>query len=241
MTLHASYGDNAAALVNPLDLHSMLRNKSAIVEGGVLSLANANLGFEQSITIDMKQWLPHCARVLHISPDPKDYVLVPVVTILSDLPNRNGVGFPLAELVAWCPERGMQSYKTFTGQPVYLEHANTNLVDARGVILDCALRKLKGYGNGRIWKVVELLAVDRSKDIETATRILTRKINSYSMGAWVTGYRCGYCNADAGKCGHINLKRPVDLYVHQGKLVFRHALGINGFETSVKKYGALLQ
>lgn len=231
----AHYSDPSPGLVNPLDVHQQLRQKNMREEKGTLFLEHANLGYDEkdSSRLELSTWLPFCAPILNISPKVQDYVLVPVVTILSDLPNRNGVGFPLSELVCWNSEHGKQAYKTFTGKPVFVEHANTVLNQARGVIVDTVMRKMTGYGKGCVWKVIELLAIDRTKDPDIAHGILKGDLNGYSMGAWVTGYSCSYCNADLGKCGHINPRARLAFSIIDGHLCYKHAHGIVGFETSI--------
>lgn len=227
-----TYADPNQGLCNPLDLYSMVRHKKEAVQSkaGSIELTQDLLGKR---TLDFSSWLPFAAKVLNISRDPLDYILVPVVIIPSDLPNRNGVGFPLKELIGWDPEQGMQAYKTFNGKPVYVEHNNSNFVEARGVIIDTFLRRMEGYGGGRIWKVVCLLAIDRTKDPTRVSKVLSGELNSYSMGAWVSGYYCSYCGADMGKCGHLNPRNATDFYELKNKLVYRLAKDPRGFEVSI--------
>lgn len=208
------------------------------VPGQIKSLeVEAHPNMTDSRILSFKEWLPFCAKIYNISDNYKDYLLIPVPTIISDIPNRNGVGFPLRELVSWNIEAGCQAYKTFIGKPVYLEHNNQNPVEARGVILDSVLRKVKGFGGGKLWKVVNLLAVDRTKDPMIAQGLASGQLNSFSMGAWVTGYECGYCGAPMGKCGHIR-EKTTDLYEIDGNLVFKRALGPTYFEVSIVKVPA---
>ena len=56
--------------------------------------------------LDWKTWLPFAAKPYHISPNPDDYVIVATPIIPSDLPNRNGVGFPLNQLLKFDPVTG---------------------------------------------------------------------------------------------------------------------------------------
>jgi hypothetical protein len=92
---------------------------------------------------------------------------------------------------------------------------------------------MAGYGSGKVWKLLELLAIDRSKDPVLARKVLDGEYNTYSMGAWVEGYTCSYCQAEMGKCAHLNPKQPVDFYELNGSLVYRQIMGMKGFETSV--------
>lgn len=189
-------------------------------------------GNQLHVPLDLKTWLPFAAKDYHISPDPKDHIVVPVIVMPSDLPNRNGVAFPLHQLAKWDPEIGRIAYKTWKGMPTYSEHANNDYTQARGVIADSLLRKLNGFNQGQIWKVLLLLTFDRSKYPDVARRILTGETNSYSMGAWVNEYQCSYCNSALGKCGHIHPKKPTEMSVINGHMAFRNAIGIRGFECS---------
>lgn len=189
-------------------------------------------GVHGGVPLDFKSWLPYSAPHYQISPDPKDYVLVPVIIMPSDLPNRNGVAFPLSELVKFNPELGQQAYKTWKGKPTHWDHKNEDITKAYGVIIDSSLRKLVGFNEGRLWKVLAFLAFDRSKHPDTCQRILDGDVNSYSMGAWIANYTCSYCGAEVGKCEHLQKNRPGEMYQKDNKLVFRNCQGIEGFETS---------
>ncbi len=184
--------------------------------------------------LDFPTWLPFAAKQYEISPNISDYIFVPVITIPSDIPNRNGVAFPLRELVKFNVEQGMQAYRTFRGKPVHVEHKNDIPKEARGVIVDSYLRKLDGYGGGKVWKLVELLAIDRTKDPMIASRILSGDLNTYSMGSWVNGgYTCSICGAELGKCVHLNPRNQFDFTEFDGQLAFRNVHDITGFETSI--------
>ncbi len=186
------------------------------------------------IPLDLKTWLPFAAPTYHISADPKDHIIVPCIIMPADLPNRNGVAFPLRELIKWDPEVGRQAYKTWKGMPTYSEHDNEDYTKARGVIADSVMRKLKGFNRDSIWKVILLLTFDRSKYPDVTNRILSGETNSYSMGAWVNSYECSFCNAELGKCNHINKKRPSEMNIvgQNVEIACRNAIGIRGFETS---------
>lgn len=215
-----------------MDVHKEMKSKnieraheSLIVTSPVMESGREKL--------DIENWLPFAAKQYKISPDINDYFFVPVITIPSDLPNRNGAAFPLKELVKFQPEYGVQSYKTFKGKPVQYEHKNKSIEDAYGVIADTYLRKMEGYGGRKVWKLIELLAIDRTKYIEVATRVATGQVNSYSMGCWVGYYTCSYCGARLGDCSHIRPKDPLTFYELNDKLVFRNCHDNVGFETSI--------
>lgn len=226
---HAVYAD-AESPYQPIDVFKELKKSGSITTAAATNEMVLNQQGLQ-IPLDMKTWLPFAAPVYHISSNPEDYIIVPVIVMPSDLPNRNGVAFPLRELVKWDPEVGRQAYKTWKGMPTYSEHDNEDYTKSRGVIADSLMRKLMGFNQGGIWKLMLLLTFDRSKYPDVANRILTGETNSYSMGAWVNEYECSLCNSEVGKCHHIQKDRR-DLVNFNGELAFRNAIGIRGFECS---------
>lgn len=114
----------------------------------------------------------------------------------------------------------------------YVEHKNTDITKARGVIADIFMKKLDGYSQGKVWKIIELLCIDRTKDPELARKVLSKEMNSYSMGAYVKESLCSYCGKEVGKCPHIDPKQPVVFYEKDGHLVHRIMRRVSGFETS---------
>lgn len=223
--------------LNPLDLHKEIKRKNVKVTASTIETSDSKgWGLEGAAKLDWSEWLPFAAKKYNISPDPSDYLLVPVFTIPTDIPNRNGVGFPLSELIKFNPEYGMQAFKTFKGKPTFVEHANEDVTQAKGVIADTFMRKMVGY-NG-IWKVLELLTFDRTRDPDLCRDILSGEMNSYSMGAYVDSYLCSYCGAEIGRCSHLHPKKPFDFYRLGDKLVYRKVVNPVGFETSAVKVPA---
>lgn len=231
----AVYCDAAGFAPGIIDVHAQMKKKNLTVakDNVILSPAFTDKDKPMKEKLDLSTWLPYAAKKYEISPDIRDYFFVPVITIPSDLPNRNGVAFPLKTLVEFNVDQGQQAYKTFKGKPVHYEHRNQNPKEAYGVIADAFLRKMEGYGNGKVWKLLELLAIDRTKYPAIAQKILDREMNSYSMGAFVTRYSCSFCGREMGKCEHLHPKAPLDFYEKDGKLVFRNVHEITGFETSI--------
>lgn len=190
--------------------------------------------------VDWVSWLPFAAKQYNISPNIRDYVVIPIPTIVTDLPNRNGVGFPLKELVTFRPHLGMQSYKTWKGKPTFEEHANDDHTVAKGVILDTHMRKIPGMN---VWRLMKLLAFDRTRDPQMCQEILDRKRNSYSMGAYLDGYTCSICHKPFGMCGHIppTLDTKDVVFIPQGgNLLFKNVINPEGFETSSVKTPAFI-
>lgn len=178
--------------------------------------------------------LPFAAKELHISSDPKDYIIKPSPMMYSDLPNRNGFAFPLSELVKWNTELGRQAFKGWSGMPMYKEHKSEDHKKAIGIVIDTRLVKIQAYGKGLFWKVMALAAIDRNKDPELGERMEKGLLNSFSMGAMVDYCTCSYCDAVAGKCSHIpESNDTVSFYKLNGKLVYKNVHGIKPYEYSV--------
>ncbi|MGF3990585.1 hypothetical protein ACQX7T_15195, partial [Staphylococcus aureus] len=109
-------------------------------------------------------WLPFAAKTYKISPRIEDYIIVSTLVCPSDIPNRNGIAFPRDELARFLPPpTNRMSYKAWKGCPVHLEHDNEVHERAYGVILDASFHKVEGYGDGKLWKVMGLLAIDKNK------------------------------------------------------------------------------
>lgn len=223
-----------SSLSSPLDLHKELKRKNVETCRNNKMVIASSLSPMGEVALDLQEWLPFAAKPYQISGKVADYILVPVFTIPSDIPNRNGVSFPLHRMVEFNTESGSLAYKAFKGKPVHLEHDNQDPLKAKGVIVDASLRKMKGYGEGKIWKLIKLLAVDRTKDPILANAILTGEMNSYSMGAMVSGYECGMCKKDIGQCSHISIKemKEVIFRKHGNNLVFKRVKSFFPIETS---------
>lgn len=235
------YMNSGEQVLSPLDMHREIRSGNLEQTSAGVAVqrleTNAKTAMDTGSVLDITTWIKQAASKYHISADIKDYVMVPVVTVPAELPNRNGVGFPLSTLLEFIPDQGMLSYKTWKGKPTHYEHRNKDITAAKGVIADTHLRRLEGYGNDRIWKLVKLLCFDRSKDEVLVRRILSKdpaeRINTYSMGAYLTGCECSYCGAPVGYCGHVS-KDPsqVTFYEKDGHVVHKIMSGVTGFETS---------
>lgn len=233
-------------LVDPIDLHRELKQRNIEISsfGPSGSLDPEEPGIAQDIVMDNPipgetspinlGFLRFAAKKYHISPDIRDYLLVPQVIVPIGYPNRNGMGYALEDLVEWSVEHGMQYYKTWTGKPTYYEHQNQEPEKANGLILDVFLRKAN---RGRYWKMLNYLAFDRSKYSDLIRRVANKEITSCSMGAHITGgYTCSVCDRQLGNCTHVtkgdNRIRQVEIagVTHLGYRVGRKPVG---FETSL--------
>lgn len=186
-------------------------------------------------------WLVFAAPVYHISPNIDDYVLVNTVITISDLPNRNGIAFPLTELVGFAePPNNRLAYQGWFGCPTFYNHDNEVAANAKGVVFDVALRKVDGYGEGKLWKVTGILGFDKTKDPELAAKIASGEINTYSMGALADSFTCSYCGAectDQHCCEHISSISAVNFnqvkdYEGNTHLAFLNAHGLSPIEVS---------
>lgn len=217
------------------------------------SINNLNQGIntfdaekDQSLiqALDYKVWLPFAAKTYNISPNIEDYVLINTLVCPSDIPNRNGIGFPVSELATFLPPpTNRMAYKAWVGCPVHLEHANEHHEDAYGIVLDASLHKVLGYGGGKLWKVMGLLAVDKNKNPDIAQQILDKEINTYSMGAMVDYFTCSYCGTECTEkyvCHHITSPKVVNWrvvkdYDGSSHVAYLDAHGIQPIEVSIVK------
>jgi hypothetical protein len=208
---------------SPIELYKNTERKLAEVTGNPEASLECNL------------WLKAAAKEYLISPDIRDYVLVPCPILISDIPNTNGDSVTIQEFLRFDPEMGMQAFKTARGKPCQLEHANKDITKAKGVILDVFLRPLKRFGNGKYWKLVELMAYDRTKDPLLVQSILSGENNAYSIGFYYNSYTCSICGSlytmgGSSVCKHTFPRKPT--YEANGQLVYRQCRNIRIFETS---------
>lgn len=188
----------------------------------------------QSRSLEVSKWLPAAAEVYNISKDIRDYVIVPVPSIISDIPNTNGDSASLKELLKFNSKSGRLVYESWIGKPTCLEHDNKDPLKARGVILDSYLSPLRGF-QGNLAKVVKLMAYDRTKDPVLVDNILKRKINTYSMGFMFKAYECSICgHISTGQtfCGHTRPKQRT-YRMNDGRLAYRRCMWLDPIEISL--------
>lgn len=192
--------------------------------------------------LDAKTWFPFARQTYNLSSNLEDCILVVTPICPSDLPNRNGIAFPLEELTKFQPPPvARMVYKAWTGCPMHIEHDNTDCTKAIGAILDTTLNRINGYGNNEFWKVMGLLAVDKYKNPEIAQKILTRELNTYSMGAECTTFTCSFCNQEVNdqhtchhvKPGNVNFNVFEDPVTRKPTLAFINAHDLSPIEISV--------
>lgn len=211
----------------PTEMHGVKKQ-------GEVELHNQATGGEGERTLNANLWLPQAAKHYQISPDLSDYILVPVPSLISDLPNTNGDSVTTEELMRFQPDQGQLAYETWRGKPTFVEHDNKDITKAKGVILDVYLRKLRKFRGNHV-KVIKLLAFDRTKDSVLCNGILNRQVNTYSLGMNFGMYQCSYCGNYHGMnhgspCLHTRPRKKT--YRIGNDLVYRKCMNIIGFETS---------
>lgn len=231
---HEVFADAVAA--EPVEMYAIEKEKPKLQSLGADGVDMVKMAY-----LDSPRTLPAFAELYNISADIKDYVMIPVVIMPSDLPNRNKVGFPMAELAKANPDTGTLAYQTWVNKPTFVEHDNRDYTKAKGIILSSAMRLIKGV-EGDLWKVIVLATFDRTRDPVLANDILTKKRNAYSMGAWCKHYTCSICGTQHPKntCEHITFGKRGPFEMVGDQLAFLQARDILGFETSSVKTPAYL-
>ncbi len=175
---------------DPIELFGGDDTFNAYVEKHPQSMEVAKAAYQTMVTAP--DWIPFAAEAYHTSNKVSDYFIIPTIIMPSDLPNRNAAAFPLAELTKFSPDIGDLAYRGWKGKPVHVEHINQDPTKAIGAVVDVSMRPLK---NTSMWKVITLLAVDRTKNVPITSAILRGERKHYSMGAMVKGHTCSVCGA----------------------------------------------
>ena len=206
-------------------------------EGHRLSLDRTRQGASVLVTagrsempiIDL-QGLKAAAEAYQISSNPRDYVFTEVPANNADLPNRNGDGFPLEELLLFRPILGMMAYQSYRMKQTNQDHNNKDPRTAKGIILDASMVKTKGH-----WGVRVIACWDRQKDPKLAGRILAGKDAGYSMACLITSAECSNCGniAKGGvTCKCINGGAGKMTIAANGNLIYEKVRGLNFWELS---------
>jgi len=175
--------------------------------------------------------LPAAAESYHISPDPKDYIVVSLPIVSVDVANRNLQAFPLQEVCHFDPLYGQMVYQTFKNKPVHVDHINEDPTKAKGIHADASMEYIRKYD---LWKINVLTMWDRSKDPKLIDDILKKRRTGYSMGATVTYFICSICGQidtmDNQRCEHM--KAVGTLWGPNNRLAMQLCTGVCYFETS---------
>jgi hypothetical protein len=221
-----------------------LGTASTVIDGGSIEVTKYNQLqapeiSSEPVPIDANFWLPLAAKQYNISPKLSDYILMPVPTMISSIPNTNGDSVSKEELLSFSTSLGMPAFKTYKGKGVYLEHNHNNPLQSKGIILDVYLRPLKNFAGGSHAKVIELLALDKTKDPILCSKVEDGGLNTVSIGMFYTSYSCSVCGHLVSKsnskrpCSHTRLGQKTYMNPNTGQLVYRHCHDITGFETSI--------
>lgn len=189
-------------------------------------ITTANLNQELDLS-----FLPMASEAYHISPNPEDYIIVPLPIVTVDVPNRNLEAFSLEEVTYFDPRYGMPVYETFKRKPVHKDHINTDPTKALGLHLDSTMIYIPKYD---VWKIAILTMWDRTKDSQRVNDIINKKITGYSMGAFVDSFTCSICGAfdvNVKPCEH-HVGGAGRTYGPSNRLAFKNLLGTCYFETS---------
>jgi hypothetical protein len=208
-------------------------NSTKVLTTPVLITADSFQTPEVAVPTGFEKNLPWLAPAMNISSRLSDYFFKPTPIIISELPNRNGIGFPAAQLAKWNVDLHCRAFEGWRYCPMFEEHRSDDITTALGVVADVTMRRLKGFGNDDLWLVIALTAIDRTKNVSLAREYEEGEVNTVSMGAYVEGFYCSYCGTPDGKCSHIDLSQPVVFYELNGKLVYKMVYGVSPYELSI--------
>ena len=200
MTFHTSYIGGCTQAVEQADCSETLHPVEVHnIENAASTRNGSAIDSQINSSVRTPTWLPFAAEVYETSKSVKDYFIVPVVIMPSDLPNRNLTAFPAKELGRFNYDKGRMAYDTWSGSPVHVNHESKDVTKAIGAVVDTALRPIYTPSKQKLWKVVALLAIDRTKS-GISEQIEANQRPYYSMGAYVKGYACSVC----GEGGLLN-------------------------------------
>lgn len=137
---------------------------------------------------------------------------------------------------AWSPEELKQTYATFVGRPIYVEHHNWDPKRTRGVIVGARLHENKlASGAPDVW--VELLEeIDAVTFPRLARLIMSGENNGVSMGADLKYTTCSVCDNKSYDlldiCSHIANKGSTYKLGSKEVLAYERCHGSVFFEIS---------
>ena len=133
---------------------------------------------------------------------------------------------------------------SYVANGVVVHNCNEDPTKAIGVILDTSLVKCsEDYGNGKLYNVIGVIAVDKTKDPEMADRFASGGIDTVSMGALASYFTCSICGAvidDEHTCPHIQSKdvvnfNPIEDAEGNIHIAYLNAHCLEPIETSIVK------
>ena len=154
----------------------------------------------------------------------------------ADVVNTNGDYFSKEELLKEVEVKGekIPAYKTFEGVPIFSNHKNDNIDDARGMVVYAEWNEDEN-------SVYCTFFVDEEAYPDVARSIRTGYIHDVSMGTSVTIGECSICKNEATTesawCSHLK-KHKGRKDPQTGKLVYEINKGLKFIELSVVNDGA---
>jgi hypothetical protein len=210
----------------PMDMHQIMRTGN--MPAGVSHRKEVATSLSN---LDIDPWLPFAAEYYRTSANLRDYVVVPYTIFLTDFPNANLAAFPFEEMSAWEPTQAAISYQTWRRKPAFQEHVNQDPTIASGLIFDSSMRRVPSL-LGEPHRVVLLVGWDRHRYPQLVEKVISKRSGA-SMGAWIRNYSCSVCSASLRNgCEHIHPQQGPRMVQENGKLVYRIAHGVQGFEVS---------
>lgn len=155
---------------------------------------------------------------------------------ISSRTNDNYDTFPADEL--------RQSWHTFIGKPVFVNHHNDDHTRMRGVVIDAVLHEDVGPDGTEDTWVEVLMEVDAKRFPKLAEALIKRDIERTSMGCDVIESECSFCGNVARQpneyCAHIERMKGQRLRRHnphtgqiEDVLVHEVCRGLSFFENSL--------
>lgn len=165
----------------------------------------------------------------------------PRIVLVDDL-----ILLPISTIDHWDEEEvfnlEVEEDHTYFAGGVVVHNCNEDCTKAHGVVLDSSLHKINGYGGGKLWKVMGLAAIDKTKYQDIARKVATGEINTYSMGAEAGYFTCSYCglrmNERGHSCSHVDFRNQIDWRIVNDfdgsqHLAFRNAHDLVPIELSI--------
>lgn len=168
-------------LIHGNKLFKSTQSVRTIKKSPIITTASSQATGNFARAVDIS-WLPAASRTYNISDDPRDFLLVEIPAVTTEIPNKNLQCFSNSEVLYFDPMRGRQVFKTFVGAGCHYEHQNKEPLKAKGVIFDAVIIPVPHYG---IMKIHLLAGWDRTKDRDLVNDIDTGERDGYSMGSIV--------------------------------------------------------
>jgi len=185
---------------------------------------------KRSINLISKDRVNAISHVYNLSNKIDDYIFPIARAVTADVANSNADLFSHNELTRFSPEHKCQVFETFRSCPLHIEHAAADPKSARGFIVDSFYIQ----DNPKDRHVINLIAMDTTKDPPLANALLNQEISTYSMGCVCAAVQCSYCNkkatTDRDLCEHLMFHKNSTI---NGQKIHEKCLGVEFQELSV--------